>query len=155
MLIRFQLNTFHTYQGIEATKLVVHLINKLPGLKKKRLQKLFTWRADNLITRAELIEYGKSEHIEEVKRNLDKLVTGKVTVEDLGIEKCCDIRNYLVTLLCIVNVLRCSNILNLRVKVSLSYFTNFSFQINFLLLKCQHQRYLLQQWQITACEYRI
>ena len=90
----------------------------MPDLVKDRQQKLFTWRAENLITIAELIAYGSSQHIEEVKAWVDELVQGTITVDCLTLDQCCAIRDYLIVLLVIVNALRCSNILNFSVKVS-------------------------------------
>ena len=46
-------------------------------MTRERQEKLFTWRAENLITRAELIEYGQSKDIREVKDLVDELVTGE------------------------------------------------------------------------------
>ena len=59
-------------------KKLMYLGTKLPILAQKRQQKIFAWKAENLITREEFIRYGKSEFIRGVQPDLDAfLVQGK------------------------------------------------------------------------------
>ena len=66
--------------------------SKLTALKADREQKLFTWRAENLITRQELVEYGKSEHIRSVQNVIDNLVEGKISVKFLSVDALLNIK---------------------------------------------------------------
>ena len=89
----------------------------LPVLAKERQQKLFAWRAENLITRAEFIAYGKSEFITGIKNDLDDLVCGRKTAQDFTLDRCSQIRDYLMVMLVMGNALRASNLLKMSVKV--------------------------------------
>ena len=89
----------------------------LPVLAKERQQKIFAWRAETLITRADFIAYGKSEFITGVKEDLDELVRGTKVADDFTLDRCCQIRDYLMVLLVMGNALRASNLLNMTVKV--------------------------------------
>ena len=91
------------------------LLTKLQRLAKER--QIFAWRAENLITRAELVAYGKSPFITEVKKDLDELVKGEKEVDEFSVDQCCWIRDYLIMMLCVANALRASNILKFSVLV--------------------------------------
>ena len=105
-----------------------YLGTKLPILAQERQQKIFAWKAENLITREEFIRYGKSEFIRGVKTDLDALVRREKAVEDFTVDRLIQIRDYLMMMLCVANALRASNLLYfsiLVINVLVIYFKGF------------------------------
>ena len=85
--------------------------SRLPVIAKERQKKLFAWRAENLITRADFIKYGRSDYVNGLKHNLDELVKGSKIAKDFEVDRCTAIRDFIMVMLCLSNGLRASNLI--------------------------------------------
>jgi len=64
------------------------------------------WKSKNLITPADCLRYGRSEHVQNIIHKLEKLHGGTVNAKDFSKIEVTHVRNFIMVILCVTNAAR-------------------------------------------------
>ena len=91
-------------------------IAQLKKLIGKRKVKLRNFKLKHLMTARHMITYGRSKHVQNLLKEINQILSAKNGKKVITRKFALQVRNYLMCQLCIMNGLRASNLIELRLK---------------------------------------